>query len=74
MQRNTSVEFPRDKTQWAVYITIGNLSSKIRYMPSMHSVVMIALLPIPILNDKIPQKRLDGKRQMDQAVLNELLR
>jgi len=55
--------FAGDKKEWPVYITIGNLSSKIRQMPSTHSVVMVALLPIPIKNPNIPQKRLDEQGQ-----------
>jgi hypothetical protein len=55
--------FAGDKTQWPVYMTIGNLSSKIRQTPSTHSVVMVALLPIAIKNRNIPQKWLDEQRQ-----------
>jgi len=51
--------FAGDKKEWPVYITIGNLSSKIRQMPSLHSVVMVALQPIPIKNRNIPRKRLE---------------
>ena len=39
---------PGDKTQWPVYMTIGNLSLKIRQMTLTHSIVMVTLLPIPI--------------------------
>jgi hypothetical protein len=53
------LNFAGHKKQWPIYMTIGNLSSKIRQMPSTYSVVMVALLPIPIKNHKIPQKRLD---------------
>ena len=66
--------FAGDKKEWPVYMTIGNLSSKIRQMPSTHSVVMVALLPIPIKNRNIPQKRLDEQRQTNREVLNEVLR
>jgi hypothetical protein len=45
--------------EWPVYMTIGNLSSKIYPTPSTHSIVMVTLLPIPINNRNIPQKRLD---------------
>jgi len=55
--------FAGDKKEWPVYMTIGNLSSKILQMPSTHSVVMVALLPIPIKNRNIPQRRLDEQRQ-----------
>jgi hypothetical protein len=66
--------FVGDKIEWPVYMTIANLSSKIRQTPSMHSVVMVALLPIPIKNRNIPQKRLDEQRQTNREVLNEVLR
>jgi len=49
--------FAGDKKEWPVYMTIGNVSSKIRQMPSTHSVVMVALLLIQIKNGNIPQKR-----------------
>ena len=55
--------FAGGKKEWPVYMMIGNLSSKIRQMPSMHSVVMVALLPIPIINRDIPQKLLDYQPQ-----------
>jgi hypothetical protein len=66
--------FAGDKKEKPVYITIGNLASKIRPTPSTHSVVMVSLLPIPIKNCNIHQKRLDEKRQTNQEVLNEVLR
>jgi len=42
-------------------------------MPSMHSVVMVALRPIPMKNRNIAQKRLDEERQTNREVLNEVL-
>jgi hypothetical protein len=48
--------FACDKTEWPVYMTIGNPSSKHRQVPSTHSVVMVALLSIPIKNRNFPQK------------------
>jgi hypothetical protein len=65
--------FAGDKKEWPVYMTIGNLSSKLRQMPSTHRVVMVALLPIPIKNRNILQKILDEQRQTNQEVLNEIL-
>jgi hypothetical protein len=65
--------FTGDKKEWPVYKTIGNLSSKIRQVASAHTVVMVALLPIPIKNRNISQKQLDGQRQKNQDVLNEAL-
>jgi len=55
-------------------MTIGNLSSKIRQMPSVHTVIIVALLPIPIKNRIIPQKWLDEQWQTNREVLNEVLR
>jgi len=66
--------FAGDKTEWPVYMTIGNLSSKIRQMPSMCSVMVEAPLPIPIKNGNIPLKGLDEQWQPNREVLNEVLR
>jgi len=65
--------FAGDKKEWPVYMTIGNLSSKIRQMPSVQTVVMVALLRISIKNRNIPQKRLDEQQQTNPEVLNEVL-
>jgi len=66
--------FAGDKKECPVYMTIGNLSSKIRQMPSTNSVLMVALLPIPITNRNIPQKRLEEEGQTNRQVWNEGLR
>jgi len=66
--------FAGDKKVWPVYMTISNRSSKLRQMPSTHSVVMVTLLPILIKNRNIPQKQLDEQRHTNQEVLNEVLR
>jgi hypothetical protein len=66
--------FACDKTAWPVYMTIGNLSSKIRHMPAAQTVVMVTLLPISIRNRSMPQKRLDEQRQTNREVLNAVLR
>jgi len=42
-------------------------------MPSMHSIIMVPLRPIPMKNHIIPQKRLDMQRQTYQEVLDEVL-
>jgi hypothetical protein len=42
-------------------------------MPSMHSVAMVALLPIAINNHDIPQKWLDEERRSNQVVRNRVL-
>jgi len=66
--------FAGDKKKSPVYMTIGNLASKLCHMPSTHSVILVALLPIAIKNRNVPQKRLDEQRQTNQEVLNEVLR
>jgi len=43
-------------------------------MPSTHSVVLVALLPIPMKNRDIPLKRLDEQRWTNWEVLNKVLR
>jgi len=43
-------------------------------MPSTHSVVMVALLLIPIRILNIPQKRLDEHRQTIREELNKVFR
>jgi hypothetical protein len=65
--------FAGNKQVWPVYMTIGHQSSKLRQMPSMHSVVMVTLLPIPIKNRKIPLRRLPEKQQTTREMLNEVL-
>jgi len=55
--------FAGEKNEWLVYMTIGNLSSKILKMPSTHSVVMVALLPLPIKNRNTAHKWQDKQQQ-----------
>jgi hypothetical protein len=61
------------KELWPVYMTIGNHVSKIRQMPSMHIVVLVALLPIRINRLNIPHIRLDEHWGRHRDVLNEIL-
>jgi len=65
--------FARDMQERPVYKTIVNLSSKIHQMPSMHSILMVALLPILIKHHKIPQWKLDEQRETNWEVLNQVL-
>jgi len=65
--------FAGNKRQWPVYMTIGNLSSKICQIPSMHRVVMVTLLLIPIQKPNIPQMWLDEQRLTNWEVVNKLL-
>jgi len=66
--------FAGDKKEWPVYVTMPNVSPKIRQMPSTHPVVMVALLPTPSKHCNIPQKRLDEQRQTNRDGLTEVLR
>ena len=52
-----------NKTEWPVYISIGNQSWKIDQIPSMHSFGIVAVQLIPIKKHNIPQKWLDEQRQ-----------
>jgi len=49
------MDFACEKTELSVYTTNDNLSLDIGQMPSMHSVIMGGLLPIPIKNNNISQ-------------------
>jgi len=74
MSNGTHVsKFAGGNKEWPAYMMIGNLSLKIRQMPSMHSVVMVTLLPIPIKNYNIPHKRLGEQWQTNRDVLNDVL-
>jgi hypothetical protein len=66
--------FAGHKNEWPVYITIGNLSSKLYQMPTMHSILMVALLPIPINARNIPQTRLDEQQHNNRELLKEVFR
>jgi hypothetical protein len=52
---------------------IGNLSSKICQIPSMHSIIMVADQPIAIMDYKIPLKRVEEQQQTPREVLNDIL-
>jgi hypothetical protein len=58
--RTHHLNFAGDKNKGHIYMTIGNLSWMIRQMASMHTVIMVALLPIPIMNQNIVHNRLHG--------------
>jgi hypothetical protein len=66
--------FAGDKNEWLVYMTIGNRSSTIRQIPSMHIVIKVTLLTIPIMTHNIVQKRLDEQLQTNGEVQNEVPR
>jgi hypothetical protein len=64
--------FALDTNVLPVYMTIGNHSSKIRQTPSTHTIIIVALLPIPMKNRNISQKQLDDQWRTNQEVLNKL--
>jgi hypothetical protein len=63
-----------DKKEWPAYVRMRNPSSKVCQMPSKHSIVMVDLLPIPINNRNIPQKRLGEQQQPNPEVVIKVLR
>jgi len=65
--------FAGDKNEWTVNMTIGNISSKIHHMPSTHTVLTVALQPIPIKNNKFPQRRMDEQQKTNREVRNEVV-
>jgi hypothetical protein len=65
--------FAGNTKEWPAYMTIGNLSTKIHQMPSAHTIVIVAVLPIPKKNRNIPQMRLNEQRQTHREVLNEVV-
>ena len=68
------LNFAGDKKQLFVYMTIGNLSDKIRQMHSALTVVMVTLQPIPIINCNIHQMWWEEQWETNREVLNEVLR
>jgi hypothetical protein len=62
-----------NNNEWLFYMTIGNLTSKIRQLPSTHTVVIVTLMEIPITNIIIPQKQQDEQQQTNREVPNIVL-
>jgi len=62
-----------DKKEWPVWMTIPNLLQRISQMPSTHSIVVVALLPIPIKDRNIPPNRQDEQQQTNREVPNKVL-
>jgi len=51
--------FAVGKKEYPLYMTIGHQLSKIRHMPSTHTVVMVALQQIEMTNCNIPHQGQD---------------
>jgi hypothetical protein len=55
--------FAGDSKAWPVYMTIGNLQTAVRNAPSTQSVLLVALLPVPIkLRDIHREKKIRALR------------
>ena len=65
--------FCGDKKVWPIYMTIGNLCAAVRMKHSMHAVLLVALLPIPIKMHYIPLKKRNAQREHNQMVLQHVL-
>ena len=55
--------FCGDKKAWPIYMTIGNLSAKARMTHTMHGVLLVALLPIPVKMREVPAKKRNAQRE-----------
>jgi hypothetical protein len=61
--------FASDKTVCPVCMANNNLSLKIRQIPRMRRIVIVALLPIPLMNPKFRQMQQDEPRQIPREVV-----
>jgi hypothetical protein len=65
--------FCGDKKAWPVYMTIGNLSSKARMKHTLHGVLLVALLPIPVKMREVPAKVRNAQREHNREVIQNVL-
>ena len=66
--------FCGDKKAWPIYMTIGNLSAKARMKHTMHGVLLVALLPIPVKMRDIPAKKRNAQREHNRMVMQHVLK
>ena len=59
---------------WPIYITIGNLSSKIRNTPNTYAMILIKLLPIPATKKGAMNVKLDLKCAIADDLLQDALK
>jgi hypothetical protein len=65
--------FSGDKKAWPIYMTIGNLSAAARMKHTMHSVLLVALLPIAIKMRDVPLKRRNAQREHNRMISQNVL-
>ena len=65
--------FCGDKKAWPIYMTIGNLSAAARMKHTMHGVLLVALLPIPVKMRDVPTKRRNAQREHNRMVMQHVL-
>jgi len=66
--------FSGDKKAWPVYMTIGNRSTTIKMAPSYHSILLIALLPIPIEMCDVPISQYNAQKEHNRKIKQHVLR
>jgi len=66
--------FSSDKKEWPVYMTIGNLSTTIRMVPSYNSIFLIALLPILIKMRDVSFSQYNAQKEYNRMIQQHILR
>ena len=66
--------FCGDKKAWPIYMTIGNLSAKARMQHTLHGVLLVALLPIPVKMREVPAKKRNTQREHNRMVMQQVLK
>ena len=65
--------FSGDKKAWPVYMTIGNLSTTVRMVPSQHAILLIALLLIPIKLCDVPISQYTAQKEHNRTIQQHVL-
>ncbi|KAG0632570.1 hypothetical protein HOY80DRAFT_863978, partial [Tuber brumale] len=64
--------FSGDKKAWPIYLTIGNILSKMRNKSSKHASVLLALLPVPPKMLRVASRD-SRQRLVNNEILCELI-
>ena len=67
------MNYSGDKSAWPVYITIGNLSSKVRNASSSHRLLLLGLLPITPKHQSLSEVNKSRIHTILQECVYELL-